>query len=74
MFGLPNPYLIGGAVIAASLAFGGVYIKGRSDGRSAILNSLQDQRIIILKDGRRIDNKVMGSDSEQLCELLGGCS
>ena len=32
MFGLPNPYLIGGAVIAASLAFGGAYLKGRSDG------------------------------------------
>jgi hypothetical protein len=34
MFGLPNPYLIGAAVIAACVATGGVYLKGRSDGYS----------------------------------------
>lgn len=42
-------------------------------GASAVLSRLQSDRITILKDGRRIDEKVLGADDSALCLLLGGC-
>lgn len=42
-------------------------------GKSAVLARLQSGRITILKDGRRIDEKVLGADDSALCRLLGGC-
>lgn len=42
-------------------------------GKSAVLDRLKDDKITILKDGRKIDNEVLNADDPGLCALLGGC-
>lgn len=61
------------ALVLAATAAGGLYLKGRADGRAAVLARLQADRITILKDGREIDDEVLGADDDALCALLGGC-
>lgn len=73
MFSFLNPYVIGGAILAAVVLATGGYVKGRMDGREAVLQRLQDDRITILKDGQAIDNEVLAADSDELCSMLGGC-
>ncbi|MGE0845934.1 MAG: hypothetical protein AB7L41_06670 [Flavobacteriaceae bacterium] len=60
-------------LLAAGLTLGGAYLKGRHDGRAAVLAALQSDRVRILKDGKEIDEKVLGADDSALCGLLGGC-
>lgn len=62
-----------GAVLAAGLVSGGLYVKGRTDGRASYVERLQADRITILKDGKEIDHEALGADDADLCELLGGC-
>ncbi len=73
MFSFLNPYVIGGAILAAVVLTAGGYVKGRVDGREAILQRLQDDRITVFKDGVKIDNEVLNADDEELCRLLGNC-
>ena len=73
MFSFLNPYVICGAILAAVVLTTGGYVKGRVDGREAILQRLQDDRITILKDGQAVDNTVLGADDNALCSMLGGC-
>lgn len=73
MFSFLNPYVIGGAILAAVVLTTSGYVKGRMDGREAVLQRLQDDRITILKDGQAIDNEVLAADSDELCSMLGGC-
>lgn len=60
-------------IVAIMVGIGGVYIKGRSDGKQVILDKLADDRITILKDGEEIDNEVFSADDDALCAFLGGC-
>jgi hypothetical protein len=60
-------------VLAILVVAGGIYLKGRHDGRGAVLRGLQDDRVTILKDGKQIDEKVLGANDSALCSLLGGC-
>lgn len=53
--------------------FGAIYLKGRTDGRSALLQQLAADQIEIYQDGRKIDDKVFSADDPALCALLGGC-
>ncbi|WFR98728.1 hypothetical protein [Rhizobium tumorigenes] len=62
-----------GALAGASIAFTSGYFVGRSAGKQSVLSSLQSDRITILKDGKEIDEKVLGADDTGLCDLLGGC-
>jgi len=73
MFSFLNPYVIGGATLAAVALTTGGYVKGRVDGREAVLQRLQDDRIAVFKDGVKIDNDVLAADSDELCSMLGGC-
>lgn len=76
MFGIGSaitPYVIGGAILAAAVLTTGGYVKGRMDGREAVLQRLQDDRIAVFKDGVKIDNDVLAADSDELCQMLGGC-
>lgn len=50
-----------------------IYVKGRADGRASVLNKIAADRITILKDGKEIDDAVLGADDNALCALLGGC-
>lgn len=74
MFSFLNPYVIGGAILAAVAVGAGSYWAGYSSGKETVLNRLKDDRITILKDGQAVDNKVLGADDNALCDLLGGCS
>jgi hypothetical protein len=72
MFGLPNPYLIGGAAIAASLVVGGAYIKGRSDGyalgTAAGVTATMDQ----LEERGQINETIRNLGECELIRELGG--
>lgn len=62
-----------GALLAISAVLGTTYVKGRVDGRAAVLESLAADRIRIFKDGKEIDDEVLAADDAVLCALLGGC-
>lgn len=68
----PAGRTVAGLALALAL-LGAAYLKGRSDGRQSILDRLAAAQVEIFKDGRRIDEKVLGADDAALCELLGGC-
>ena len=70
---IPTPYVVIGALVAAGLALSGAYLKGRGDGRGALVAQLQADRITLMKDGRKIDDEVAAADDPVLCALLGGC-
>lgn len=62
-----------GALAGAALMAGPVYFYGKSAGRADVVAQLKDNRISILKDGKKIDENVLASDDAALCGLLGGC-
>jgi hypothetical protein len=62
-----------GALAGAGIAFAAGYMVGNSHGRQSILQSLQSDRVTILKDGKQIDEKAIAADDTALCDLLGGC-
>jgi hypothetical protein len=66
------------AALAAIGLFAGAtlyaYVWGYSSGKQAVLAKLQADRIVLMKDGRRIDDEVLSADdSELLCLLVGNC-
>mgnify|MGYP001413875123 CR=1 FL=1 len=71
--GALTAWLVAGALAVSGVALGGAYFKGRADGRAAVIERLQSDRITILKDGKEIDDEVLGADDDALCALLGGC-
>lgn len=65
---------LGAALIAGiALAYLPFVNYGKSLGRAAIVQELQEDRAKILKDGREVDEKVYTADDAVLCSLLGGC-
>lgn len=60
-------------LLVVGLALGGLYIKGRSDGRATVLEQLAAERVTILKDGKAIDYATELLDDDGLCAVLGGC-
>ncbi|EHK57731.1 hypothetical protein [Allomesorhizobium alhagi] len=70
---IPLPWLIAIAMLVAGGALGGAYLKGRADGRAVVSDKLKDDRITILKDGKKVDDEVFSADDHSLCALLGGC-
>jgi hypothetical protein len=62
-----------GAALAVVAVLAGIYVKGRSDGRSALQAKLAADRIKIIQDGQEITNEIINSSDEQLCAILGGC-
>ncbi|RWI96101.1 hypothetical protein [Mesorhizobium sp.] len=62
-----------GALLLAGALIGGVYAKGRADGRASLTAQLAADRVTILKDGKAIDNEALAADDPALCALLGGC-
>lgn len=74
MFGLFDWLKIGGGiVIGAALMSGPVYFYGKAVGRANVVSEMKDDRITILKDGKKIDEDVLASDDAALCGFLGGC-
>ncbi len=61
------------AVLAVSVMAGGIYLYGYQRGAASVLQRLQSDRITILKDGKAIDDEVLGADADDLCGFLGGC-
>ncbi len=62
-----------GAVLAVISALAWSHTHAYQSGRSAVLDRLKDDRITILKDGRKIDEQALNVDDAGLCALLGGC-
>lgn len=61
--------IVGGILVALAAS----HIGAVQYGRNMILSKLKDDRIEILKDGKRIDAEVLGADDDTLCSFLGGC-
>lgn len=57
--------------VAALLTFTHIYVYNA--GKDLILSRLKDDRIEVLKDGKKIDTEALAADDDQLCALLGGC-
>jgi len=68
-----NPWVILAVTVTLAASHGSVYLYARHEGRAAVLEKLKDDRIVVLKDGQKIDEKVLGADDSGLCILLGGC-
>jgi len=62
-----------GALLLAAAVLGGIYILGRHAGRDAVLTSLANDKVTILKEGRAIDHAADLLDDSGLCAVLGGC-
>ena len=65
-------YVVGGLVVLPfALAIGIVIgVKWHKD---TIESRVKDDKIVILKEGRRIDEQVFNADDAALCDLIGGC-
>lgn len=63
-----------GALLAVGVLLGGIYILGRHAGRDAVLSTLANDKVTILKEGRAIDHAADLLDDSGLCAVLGGCS
>jgi len=68
-----------GLIIRLIIVFGVIalllsaYYKGRNDESARITNQLKEDRIVLLKDGKVIDEQVLNSDDNGICTILGGC-
>lgn len=63
---------LGAAIgVAALLTFTHIYVYNA--GKDTVLARLKDQRIEVLKDGKKIDAEVLAADDDALCAILGGC-
>jgi len=74
LFGISPLYKFGVAAVAGLMMFGGIYMKGRSDGYAKAMTRLAADRVQILKDGQDITNEIRNSDDDVLCDVLGGCA
>ena len=73
ILGIIKPYLVAAAFVSVIVLIGGSYMAGRSDGRESLLKKLAADRVVLLQDGKRIDETVYKADDAALCILIGGC-
>lgn len=67
-------YIYAAIVLAIIAALGWGYASAYKSGKDAVVAKLQEDRIEILKDGNKIDEKVLSSDDDGLvCLLLDNC-
>lgn len=62
-----------GALIVFPVALGIGFIFGVKHQKSVVAAQVAEAKITILKDGKRVDDKVFDADDTTLCTLLGGC-
>ncbi|MTH94776.1 hypothetical protein [Roseibium sp. RKSG952] len=72
IFGLSHIQLLGAALIAAFLLAGGMYLKGRSDGREAARTASLQSTIDQLTERSRTDEEISEMDDPAICRALGG--
>lgn len=67
-------YIYAGAVIAiiAALVFG--YASAYKSGKQSIVTKLQEDKIVVLENGKRVDEKVIAADDDSLVCMLIDCS
>lgn len=68
-----KPYLYAAVALAAIAGLSTLYYKGYSDGQRSVTERLKDDRITVLKDGKRIDEDVLSADDDTLYCLLVNC-
>lgn len=62
--------------LAVAVLLGGAYwsVTLYNAGKNAVVEKLKDDRITILKEGRKIDESVLSADDDSLtCILLDNC-
>lgn len=68
-------YLYGGLALLIVVGLGISHSMAFKAGKSSIEQKLKDDRITILKDGRKIDESVFSADDSGLtCLLLDNCT
>lgn len=65
-------YVYIAVVVAALLAIGGAYVKGRSDGDTAAQAKARQQIVEQLTERNRINENVSRMSAADLCRQLGG--
>lgn len=66
-------YIILGLVVGFVACVGFAYAKGYQNGKDALLARLAADRVEILKDGVKIDEKVLSSSDDDLVCMLVDC-
>lgn len=57
--------------VLAALAFG--YAAAYKSGKQSVVTKLQEDKIVVLQEGKRIDERVLSSDDESLICFLVEC-
>lgn len=66
-------YIVVGLAVGVAACIGFSYAKGYSNGKEAILAKLAADRVVILKDGVKVDEKVLAADDNELVCMLVDC-
>lgn len=70
---IPRVYIYAALVTGAVATLSTLYYIGYSNGQQRVLTRLQDDRITVLQDGRKIDERVLAADDDALYCLLVNC-
>lgn len=67
-------YIYIGIFIAAVAALTYGYAKAYKSGKDSVISKLQEDKITVLEDGKKIDEKVLAADDSSLVCMLIDCS
>lgn len=67
-------YIYIGIVIAAAAALTYGYARAYKSGKDSVISKLQEDKITVLENGKKIDEKVLAADDSSLVCLLIDCS
>lgn len=62
-----------GALIVLPFALGIGFVYGIKHQKNVVAARAANDKVVILKDGKQIDEKVFSASDSALCDLLGGC-
>lgn len=66
-------YLYGAIALATIAGLSTSHIMAYNAGKQSVLQRLQNDRITVFKDGKRIDDDVLGADDSGLLCMLTDC-
>lgn len=66
-------YIYIGLAIAVSVALAFGYASAYKSGKQSIVTKLQEDKIVVLENGKRVDEKVIAADDDSLVCMLIEC-